>query len=63
MSKYTSFRVAAEPEGEIRMLHANNNDIFVLTHNTLSSYSRLGVNNFKHKYVPSSLSLSLSLSV
>lgn len=49
LSKYTSFRVQ---DAEVRMLcpHRDSN-IFVLTSDTFSCYSRFGTNVFKHKEI------------
>ena len=52
LSKYTSFRVKQGENPDIRCVYPHaNGEVYVLNDNTLSSYSRLGVNNFKHKDV------------
>jgi hypothetical protein len=49
MSKYTSFKV--QNDSEIRVLYAarDRDSIFVLNSDMVSSYSRFGVNIFKHR--------------
>ncbi len=50
LSKYTSFRMNADNNFEIKMIYPHiNNDIFVLTSDALAGYSDFGVNNFIHK--------------
>ncbi|CAF1104048.1 unnamed protein product [Brachionus calyciflorus] len=52
LSKYTSFAVKSGHNCDIKqILPLGTNEIFVLTSDALSNYSKLGVNNYKHKEV------------
>lgn len=52
MTKYTSFAAKSGPNCDIKqILPFINNDIFVLTSDSLLNYSKLGVNNYRHKEV------------
>lgn len=52
LSKYTSFLAKPGPNCDIKqVLPFVNNDIFVLTSDSLLNYSKFGVNNFRHTEV------------
>ena len=58
LSKYISFKVPTYSEPDVKMIHPHrDNNIFVLTSECFSCYSRHGSNVFKHKEVRSTYTL------